>query len=231
MTRTHGRWISAAIIFVFLAAGVFIRNGANETAAAFSPISPFTDAAKKVSESVVGVNNYISGERVSMGSGVVISDKYILTNYHVIKGADRILLCVSGKEIPATVSAYDMELDAAVLYAGRLNAKPASIGDSDQLEAGAWAICVGNPLSDALSRTVTVGIVSAIEREVSSAQPMIQTDAAINSGSSGGGLFNVLGELVGVPTMKYTGETVEGIGLAIPINSVKALIQKAVNGS
>ena len=77
---------------------------------------------------------------------------------------------------------------------------------------------------------MTVGIVSALEREISENQRMIQTDAAINSGNSGGGLFTVTGELIGIPTMKYTGAAIEGIGLAIPINSVKALIQKAVNG-
>lgn len=228
MTRIRVRWVSAALIFIFLAAGLIARDGAEENAAAFLPKSPFADAARRVSGSVVGVNNYIGDERAFIGSGVVISDKYILTNYHVIEGADRISVSALEKEITAIVSAYDEELDAAVLRADRLRAQPAKIGDSDDVQAGEWVICVGNPLSDALSGTVTAGIVSALEREVSSVQTMIQTDAAINSGSSGGGLFNVFGDLIGIPTMKYTGESVEGIGLAIPINSVKPLIRKAL---
>lgn len=230
MTKRHGRAIALGSVCIFLAAGLFFREKADKIPMADSDRSPFTDAARRVSQSVVGVTGYSGGERMQTGSGVVISDKYILTNYHVIEGADRTEISASGKKIPADVRAYDKELDAAVLYAGRLNVRPAQIGDSDCVQAGEWVICVGNPVSDALRGTVTAGIVSALERKVSSAQTMIQTDAAINSGSSGGGLFNVRGELVGIPTMKYTGGTVEGIGLAIPLNSVKPLIQKAVGG-
>ncbi|MBQ5770090.1 MAG: trypsin-like peptidase domain-containing protein [Clostridia bacterium] len=230
MTRVHARYVSAALIFLFLTIGLFARERAEENAAFFSSGSPFTEAAERVSQSVVGVSNYIGGERALMGSGVVISDKYILTNYHVIEGAEKLTVSFAGKEIKAAVCAYDHALDAAVLHAGRLTCAPVRMGDSDRLSVGEWVICVGNPLHDALRGTVTAGIVSALERQVSSAQTMIQTDAAINSGSSGGGLFNVRGELVGIPTMKYTGGTVEGIGLAIPLNSVKPLIQKAVGG-
>ncbi len=230
MTRMHGRAISVFLIALFAVAGFMNRERTEGSTDAVSVQSPFTNVARLVSKSVVGVNNYIGGELAAMGSGVVISDKYILTNYHVIEGADRLLIFNAGKEVQATVSAYDREMDAAVLYAKQLDAVSAKIGDSDALKVGEWMICVGNPLSEELRGTVTAGIVSALGREISQNESMIQTDAAINSGNSGGGLFNTSGELIGIPTMKYTGAAVEGIGLAIPINCVKPLIQKAMNG-
>ena len=112
---------------------------------------------------------------------------------------------------------------------------------------GDWAICIGNPLGEQLAGTTTVGIVSALNREVSSTttdkyglrgtvtNTMIQVDAAINSGNSGGGMFSVNGELMGIPTLKYTGSafsgnTVEGIGMCIPINAAKPLIEDVLSG-
>ncbi|MGN0972854.1 MAG: S1C family serine protease, partial [Aristaeellaceae bacterium] len=121
------------------------------------------------------------------------------------------------------------------------------LGDSDTLQVGDWAICIGNPLGQEFSGTVTTGIVSALNRAVSSqtydkygrretiTNTMIQTDAAINSGNSGGGMFSVTGELMGIPTLKYTGSaysgtTVEGIGMCIPINAAKPLIEDVLSG-
>ncbi len=127
-----------------------------------------------------------------------------------------------------------------------LDIAPVTLGDSDLLNVGDWAICIGNPLS--FTGTTTVGVISALNREVTSenydkygrredvVNDMIQTDAAINAGNSGGGMFNVAGELIGVPSMKYTGSyysstTVEGIGMAIPINVAKPLINDVLNGT
>lgn len=228
MTKTQGRVFLAILICIFLAAGLFHQERAEEITLAPSGQSPFADAAKRASKSVVGVMGYAGRKRTQMGSGVVISPKCVLTNYHVIEGADRISVSLSGKEIPAEAIAIDDKTDAAVLFAEHLEAQPADLGDSDRLQVGEWVICVGNPLSDAFYGSVTAGIVSALEREVLSSDLMIQTDAAINSGSSGGGLFNVRGELVGIPTMKLSGEMVEGIGLVLPINSVNKLIYEAV---
>ena len=249
MTRMHGRWISVLLIAVFLAAGLMKRGiPAERYADSVYAQGTVADVARLVSKSVVGVNNYQMDRLAATGSGVVIFDRYILTNYHVIEGFERISISVSGKEkeTGATVCAYDAKMDAAVLYAKRLDVKPVPLGDSDQLQMGEWAICVGNPISEELRETVTTGIVSALDRAIVSLETtdryglktavvnkMIQTDAAINSGNSGGGLFNVLGQLIGIPTMKYTGDrltgiSVEGIGLAIPINSAKPLIQKAI---
>ncbi|MBR3929265.1 MAG: trypsin-like peptidase domain-containing protein [Clostridia bacterium] len=247
MTRKQGRFVSAFLIAGFLAAGITMENSPAEryeNAAAY--VGPFASAAHKASKSVVGINNYQEDRLFSAGSGVVVFDQYILTNYHVIEGAQKLTVVFSGKEIRATVCAYDSGLDAAVLYAKKLNADAALLGDSDMLKVGEWAICVGNPVSEELRTTFTLGIVSALDREIASHESqdryglkitrintMIQTDAAINSGSSGGGLFNVLGQLMGIPTMKYTssgstGAPVEGISLAIPINSAKPLIERAI---
>ena len=179
------------------------------------------------------------------GSGVVIAENYVLTNYHVVDGATSLEITMGDKTYPATVAGSDEKLDVAVLKVENLGIAPVTLGDSDVLNVGDWAICIGNPLS--FSGTTTVGIISALNREVTSenydiygrredlVNYMIQTDAAINAGNSGGGMFNIAGELIGVPSMKYTGSyysgsSVEGIGMAIPINAAKPLIQEVLSG-
>jgi serine protease Do len=181
----------------------------------------------------------------SSGSGVVVASGYVLTNYHVVEDASSLEVTVNDKTYPATVAGYDDTLDIAVLKVDNLDIQPVTVGDSDKLSVGDWAICIGNPLS--FTGTTTVGVISALNREVTSenydqfglredvVNYMIQTDAAINAGNSGGGMFNVAGELVGIPSMKYTGSyysttTVEGIGMAIPINVAKPLINDVLNG-
>ena len=136
MMRINGRAMSAVLIFAFLAAGLLKWNGTEENADAVFSQSPFTDAAKLVSKSVVGVNGYTDGKPSKAGSGVVVLGKYILTNYHVIEGADRLSVFAGGRELSAAVCAYDAALDAAVLYASRLDAASAAIGDSDMLKVG-----------------------------------------------------------------------------------------------
>lgn len=190
----------------------------------------------------------------STGSGVVVGEGYVLTNYHVVDEATRLEVSVmeDGQEeattYGATLVAYDENLDVAIVYAPDLKLSPVKLGDSDTLQVGDWAICIGNPLSETFTGTVTVGIVSALNRSVSSTNydkygrketitnTMIQTDAAINSGNSGGGMFSVAGELMGIPTLKYTGSayssaTVEGIGMCIPINAAKPLIEDVLNNT
>ena len=181
----------------------------------------------------------------SSGSGVVIADGYVLTNYHVVEDATSLEVTSGDNTYKATVAGYDDTLDLAVLKVENLTIAPVTIGDSDVLNVGDWAICIGNPLS--FTGTTTVGVISALNREVTSenydqygrredvVNNMIQTDAAINAGNSGGGMFNVAGELIGVPSMKYTGSyysstTVEGIGMAIPINVAKPLIEDVLSG-
>lgn len=179
------------------------------------------------------------------GSGVVVADGYVLTNFHVVENAAMVEI-VSGEETyTATVAGYDETRDLAVLKVDDLDIEPVVLGDSDVLQVGDWAICIGNPLS--FTGTTTVGVISALNREIATSATdaygrrtnevnlMIQTDAAINSGNSGGGMFNVAGELIGVPSMKYTGSyyssaQVDGIGMAIPINVAKPLIQQVLSG-
>lgn len=188
------------------------------------------------------------------GSGVVVGEGYVLTNYHVVDEATRLEVSVKkdGQEeavtYGATLVAYDENVDVAVLHVPELELSPVALGDSDSLMVGDWAICIGNPLSENFTGTVTVGIVSALDRSVKSTSydkygrketitnAMIQTDAAINSGNSGGGMFSVAGQLMGIPTLKYTGSayssaTVEGIGMCIPINAAKPIIEDVLGNS
>ena len=185
---------------------------------------------------------YLAGS----GSGVVVAEGYVLTNYHVVEDAARVEVVSGENTYEAVVAGSDESLDLAVLkVTGEFPIPPVVLGDSDLLNVGDWAICIGNPLS--FTGTTTVGIVSALNREITnsttdmygrridSVNLMIQTDAAINAGNSGGGMFNVAGELIGVPSMKYTGSymsatSVEGIGMAIPINVAKPLLQDVLSG-
>lgn len=179
------------------------------------------------------------------GSGVVVAKGYVLTNYHVVEDASMLEVTSGDNTYSAAVAGYDESLDLAVLKVEDLPLEPVVLGDSDALKVGDWAICIGNPLD--FTGTTTVGVISALNREITSKSTdaygrktnnvnrMIQTDAAINAGNSGGGMFNVAGELVGVPSMKYTGSyystsTVEGIGMAIPINVAKPLIEEVLSG-
>jgi serine protease Do len=158
-----------------------------------------------------------------LGSGVIVSaDGYILTNYHVVQGAQEIEVRLHDKRVyGARVVGADSLADIAVLQIEKGIRLPViRIGNSDSLKPGAWTMAIGNPYS--LCWTVTAGIVSALGRSVSGAQRFenyIQTDAAINPGNSGGALVNLAGELVGINTMIYTRSGVSvGIGFAIPIN-------------
>ena len=217
---------------------------ATEASTAEELESPFKAVYEQVSASVVGievstqmqiVNGRIENNTAFVGSGVVISDDgYVLTNHHVIEGAVNVYVISGDQEIAAEVVESDEATDVAVLKAEGLDAPAAKIGDSNALSVGDWALVVGNPLGEEYANTLTVGVISGLNREVSSrtsdgrqtTTTMIQTNAAINSGNSGGGLFNINGELVGITSMKlsnngYLGTAaIEGIGFAIPVNTV-----------
>ncbi len=161
----------------------------------------------------------------SLGSGFIISqDGYILTNYHVIEGADEIKVKLSdSREFKAVVKGGDKKLDLALLKVdikGHLPVAP--LGDSDALEIGEWVMAIGNPFG--LGQTVTAGIVSAKGRVIGSGpyDDFIQTDASINPGNSGGPLFNTRGEVIGINTAIVAGG--QGIGFAIPINMAKEIL-------
>lgn len=166
------------------------------------------------------------------GSGVIISqDGYILTNNHVIDGANKIIVTLrNGEEYEATLIGKDSKTDTAVVKIEATNLKYAVLGDSSNLEVGDLAVVIGNPLGE-LGGTVTSGIISALEREIAidgKTMNLIQTDAAVNQGNSGGGLFNANGELVGIVTAKSSGIGIENLGFAIPINDIQSVVDDLV---
>jgi serine protease Do len=175
------------------------------------------------------------------GSGVIISENgHIITNNHVIENAIKIDITLrDGKTYEAKLIATDTKSDVAVLKIEATGLPAATLGDSSALVVGEPAVVIGNPLGQ-LGGTVTSGIISALEREVSfpdedgGGNPvrrdmkLLQTDASVNSGNSGGGLFNQYGELVGIVVAKNAGFSVEGLGFAIPINDVRDVIDNLI---
>lgn len=169
------------------------------------------------------------------GSGVIISENgYIVTNAHVITGdtsavADNIIVRLGdGTEYTATTVGYDTDADIAIIKIDASGLSPAVCGNSDNLAVGEELVVVGNPLGE-LGGTVTNGIVSATERQISVngvTMTLIQTNAAVSPGNSGGGMFNMQGQLVGIINAKSSGSGVEGLGFAIPINGALSVIEQ-----
>ncbi len=201
-----------------------------------------SEAFEKVSPAVVivsvsGVIDYsgiIPKETEGIGSGFIINEEgYILTNYHVIKGAKEVVVTLSDeRDVKAKVINYDENQDVAMLKISDDSVKVPGVvelGDSDALKPGEEVIAIGTPLSKEFNHTVTAGIVSAVNRTVETNSGtqlnLIQTDAAINPGNSGGPLVNTKGEVVGINNMKIASDEVEGIGFSIPIDSVKDRIE------
>lgn len=169
------------------------------------------------------------------GSGVIIAKEgYVITNHHVIDGADTVMVrTTDGSEYKATLVGSDAASDVAVLKIDPTADKPltvAVLGDSTKLMVGEDAIAIGNPLGS-LGGTVTNGIISALDREIridGESMRLLQTNAAVNPGNSGGGLFNLAGELIGIVNAKSSGEDVEGLGFAIPINTAQAVAEQLI---
>ena len=167
------------------------------------------------------------------GSGVIISsDGYILTCAHVVSGASQITVTVGDTDYTATVVGEDDTSDVAVLKIDATGLTPATVGDSDGLAVGDNVLAVGNPLGE-LGGTVTSGIVSALNRSVSiqssssvNTMSLIQMDASVSPGNSGGGLFNMNGELVGIVNAKSSDSDAEGLGFAIPVNDAVKVAQE-----
>lgn len=166
------------------------------------------------------------------GSGVVISeDGYIVTNYHVVQGAEQMIVrTTDGTEYPATLIGSDAQSDLAVLKVEANGLKAVTMSDSDQLQVGDLAVAIGNPLGE-LGGTVTSGIVSATSREImveNGSMNLLQTSAAINPGNSGGGLFDSNGHLIGIVNAKSSGVNIEGLGFAIPSNTVQKVVRDII---
>lgn len=221
------------------------------------PWSLVAQIAKQISPAVVGIsgnikqNNVFGGQSqgTQTGSGIIIStDGYIITNNHVIQGADSITVkATTGKSYTAKVVGADETTDLAVLKIDAKNLPAAKLGDSSKVQVGELAVAVGNPLGDEFANSVTMGIISGVNRTLDTDQetlPLLQTDAAINPGNSGGPLVDSKGEVIGINSIKLmnagdssslygynadSSSNVEGMGFAISINAAKPIIQELIN--
>jgi len=194
-----------------------------------------SEAAALVSPSVVGITSLQKGGGIfdgrdseSTGSGVILDKEgHIVTNNHVVADADRLIVTlVNGEEREAEIVGTDPRTDLAVIkIKGDEDLTPAVFGDSDNLAVGQEVIAIGNPLGLSFARSVTAGVVSGLNRLLSTdegfAYRLIQTDAAINPGNSGGALANLEGRVIGINTAKIAVEGFEGMGFAIPSNQVQ----------
>ncbi|GFN35525.1 serine protease HtrA [Tepidimicrobium xylanilyticum] len=205
-------------------------------------INAISLAAKKAMSSVVGITTkevqnfgFFSQEVDGVGSGVIVDKNgYILTNSHVVgdgNAKEIMVLLENGDKVQGTVLWNDNLTDLAIVKIDATNLPVATLGDSDKLEVGEIAIAIGNPLGMEFQRTVTSGIISGLHRSIQVDQynvieDLIQTDASINEGNSGGPLLNSKGEVIGINTAKI--KTAEGLGFAIPINTVKPIIEQVV---
>lgn len=205
--------------------------------------------AQKVTPSVIGirtttsVRSFFGGNSSSTGEGsgvVYSSDGYIITNYHVISSAvtnksdskiEVFLDSVNSKSYEATVVGYNISTDLAVIKINATGLTPISIADSDNLKVGQYVITVGNPGGLEFMDSVAYGVISGLNRVVStdSDVKLIQTNAAINPGNSGGALVNTKGELVGITSSKIVSEEFEGMGFAIPANTVSTICKNIID--
>jgi serine protease Do len=212
-----------------------------------------TKAVEKTSGAVVGIANIQSSnfwsdngngsnseEAAGTGSGVIYKQAgnkaFVVTNHHVVEGATKLEVSLNdGTKLPAKLLGSDVWTDLAVLEIDGSKVKEvAEFGDSDKLKTGEPVIAIGNPLGPTFSGSVTKGIISGLKRTipvdidqdgvVDWQAEVVQTDAAINPGNSGGALINIDGQVIGINSMKIAQQAVEGIGLSIPINSAKPII-------
>ena len=236
-------WRVLAFALVICLAGGVMAAASRDTALADGAELSAADIYEQNVNSTVGIT--ISAETTSRygygytyqasGSGFIISeDGYILTNYHVIEGYSTVTVATyDGKTYEAKVIGYDQSNDIAVLQIDADGLKPVTLGDSSKMRVGDTVLAIGNPLGE-LTFSLTKGIVSAMSRNVTvesgTTMNLIQTDCAINSGNSGGALFNMNGEVIGITNAKYSSNgysneaSIDNIGFAIPINSVKRIV-------
>lgn len=235
-----------------------LAASADDTSANGKTVLTVPQIAKKVGPSCVGVINkakvtaqrfydpfsgryyYTSDPNSSemkeqgSGSGIIISeDGYIVTNQHVIDGANEISVVLNtGDEYTATLVGSDEKSDLAVLKIEASGLVAAELGDSTELEVGELAVAIGNPLGQEFAGSVTCGVISALNRTMTvdnKTYNLVQTDAAINPGNSGGALVNKYGEVIGINSVKISTTGVEGIGFAIAISEAKPIIDDLMN--
>lgn len=231
----------------------------NGTAGTIQPVTlnnNITDIANNVGPSVVSIYNtkvvstFLGDyDQSGLGSGVIFKEDnekvYMVTNCHVVDGATSLAVNFLGNtKVEGELIGQDATTDLAVVAVRKENLdadtlsgiRIATLGDSEQVQVGQLAVAIGTPMEAAFNNTVTVGVISAINREVqvdaSRTMTLLQTDAAINPGNSGGALVGPTGEVIGINTIKLVDSSVEGMGFAIPINSVKPVIEEILqNGT
>jgi serine protease Do len=203
--------------------------------------------ALKVIPSVVGISTSTEityqgffgqqrGIQSGVGTGIIVDEKgYILTNSHVVndgKAKEIIVQLSDGKEVEGTVLWYDKSIDLAIVKIEAVGLTPAELGNSDEVRIGSYAAAIGNPLGMAFDRSVTQGVISGLNRTITvsdgqsqlTMEGLIQTDASINSGNSGGPLLNSAGQVIGINSAKA--QSGEGLGFAIPINTAKPIVDE-----
>ncbi|MDR2157506.1 MAG: S1C family serine protease [Clostridiales Family XIII bacterium] len=239
--------IGGGFIALRLAPGISESGSGNSyTINTTSDIGTTEAVAKKVLDSVVGITSTYTQENSffgrtqessGVGTGIIIhKEGYILTNSHVVMdgSSDKIKVLLSdGTEVDAKILWNDETIDLAVLKAEAKGLVPVELGDSDRIRIGAYVAAIGNPLGLDFSGSITQGVVSGLNRSITASsstkttrmEGLIQVDAAINSGNSGGPLLNSKGEVIGVNTAKASAE---GMGFAIPINTAKPIINKII---
>ena len=213
--------------------GLSVSGTPNAAAEGLTPAQVYAQNKMAVVAISCSTNYGSAGTATSSGSGFVLTeDGYVITNCHVVDGADTVtVVMLDGREFEAKVKGYDQSNDLAVLKVDAHDLQTVQLGRSSDLIIGDMVVAIGNPLGE-LASTQTVGYISGKDRDVSTDGTlinMLQTDAAINPGNSGGPLFNMKGEVVGITTAKYSGTTssgasIEGIGFAIPIDDVTKMI-------
>lgn len=250
---------AAALLIIGGAGGYYYGSfsGKANTSYQFSETAPATaenlpavrntaivQAVKKVGPAIVGITTRVYDRDIfnrrvevgkSVGSGVLFDKQgYIVTNNHVVAGGKEVNVSLSnGKTVSGVVVGTDPSTDLAVVKIDGADDLPiAEFGDSSALQVGETAIAIGNPLGLEFQGTVTVGVISALNRSLSDMDqrfPLIQTDAAINPGNSGGALVTADGKVVGINSAKIAKEGVEGMGFAIPINQAKGIIEQLIS--
>ena len=227
-------------------------GNSNVLQTALAKTSSITEIAKKVGPAIVGIRMTVNSRQSGFlgsstngqaeGSGIIISnDGYILTNYHVVQYADpktggnrNTVLEVfmpDKRQAEATFIGGDSKNDLAVIKINLKDLPVATLGDSSKLEVGELAVAIGNPLGMEFAGSVTVGVISALNRTVDTGDKtlnLIQTDAAINPGNSGGALVNSQGQVIGINTIKISVSGVEGLGFAIPANDAKPIVNQLI---
>jgi serine protease Do len=213
----------------FTGNGNSVSGTPNENGESLTPAQVYAQSVDSIVTVSATVKGTLGQQGTSTGSGFVIAeDGYVVTNHHVVEGAISVKVALhNSQEYKAEVVGYDAANDVAVLKIEAQGLKLLKAGSSDDLIVGDQVVAIGNPLGE-LTSTMTVGYVSAKDRVIKTDGVrinMIQTDAAINSGNSGGPLLNMKGEVVGITTAKYSGTTssgatIEGISFAVPMDDI-----------